>query len=164
GFYRDNGYLRARVDNPEIRTLEDSSDRKIRYVELRIPVIEGPRYRIGEFTIADNKVVKSEALQTIFQAKKGDFYSEKTIRKGFDRTRELYGTIGYFESTAYPDFKFRDIPDGQLASDVDGRGPATAAASGPAADAAGVAATTTERPWKYGKLLKLTRNEPKTAL
>jgi outer membrane protein insertion porin family len=164
GFYRDNGYLRARVDNPEIRTLEDSSDRKIRYVELRIPVTEGPRYRIGEFTIADKQVVKSEALQTIFQARKGDFYSEKTIRKGFDRTRELYGTIGYFEFTAYPDFKFRDMPDEQPAPDTDGSGPAMTAASGPAADAADVPAAATERPWKYGKLLKFTRNEPKTAV
>jgi outer membrane protein insertion porin family len=113
GYYRDQGYLRVRVDNPEVRTLEDSDDKKTRYVELRIPVTEGPRYRVGEVTITDNKVVKSEALAEIFKLRKNDFYSEKGIRKGMEKARELYGSIGYFEFTAYPEFKFRDLPEDQ---------------------------------------------------
>ena len=173
GYYRDLGYLRARVDNPEIRTIEDSKDEKIRYVELRIPVSEGPRYKIGEFNIADNKVVKSEAFKTIFQAKKGDFYSEKTIRKGFEKTRELYGAIGYFEFTAYPDFKFHDAPDYQPPSEADATKTADGAKTDDAAKAADAAkpdkggdqvpATGTimvsDRPWMYGKLLKRSRQE-----
>ena len=72
GHYRDNGYLRVRVDNPEVRTLADSSDGKTRFVELRIPVSEGSRYKVGEVTVADNKVVKAEALTEIFRLRKGE--------------------------------------------------------------------------------------------
>ena len=68
GYYRDKGYLRVRVDNPEIRTLQDTKDGKTRYVELRIPVTEGPRYKVGEVKVADNKVVKSEAAGPDLQA------------------------------------------------------------------------------------------------
>ncbi len=108
--YRDKGYLRVRVDNPEIRVLEDSKDGETRYVELRIPVTEGPRYRVNDVQIADNKVIKTEALLEIFKLKKGDYYSEKRVRKGMEKARELYGSAGYFEFTAYPDFKFSDLP------------------------------------------------------
>ncbi len=30
-----------------------------------------------------------------------------------EKARELYGSIGYFEFTAYPEFKFRDLPEDQ---------------------------------------------------
>jgi outer membrane protein insertion porin family len=157
GFYRDNGYLRARVDNPEIRTIADSDDKKLRYVELRIPVTEGPRYKIGDFTIADNKVVKSEAFTHIFEAKKGEFYSEKKIRKGFEKTRELYGAIGYFEFTAYPDFKFHDAPP-----DTPGDGNGGDNATPKTAPAETV--TVKERPWMFGKLLSFSHNETQSVV
>jgi outer membrane protein insertion porin family len=128
GYYRDEGYLRVRVENPEIRTLQDSADKKTRVIELRIPVSEGPRYRVGEVAIADNKVIKSEALVQIFRLKKGDYYSEKKVRKGLEKARELYGTVGYFEFTAYPEFKFRDLPEG---ADPDKDKPASAPAPTP---------------------------------
>ncbi len=110
GYYRDNGYLRVRVDNPEVKTLEDTKDGKTRYVELRIPVTEGPRYTVGDVKIADNKVVKAEPLVQIFNLKPGKYYSEKRVKKGMEKAREIYGSIGYFEFTAFPDFAFRDLP------------------------------------------------------
>ncbi len=110
GYYRDNGYLRVRVDNPEVRTILDTKDGKTRFVELRIPVTEGPRYKVGEVKVADNKVVKSEPLVQIFNLKPGKYYSEKRVQKGMVKAREIYGSIGYFEFTAYPDFTFRDLP------------------------------------------------------
>ena len=109
-YYRDNGYLRVRVDNPEVKTLENSKDGKKRYVELRIPVTEGPRYKVGDVKVVDNKVVKAEALVQVFALKPGAYYSEKRVKKGMEKAREIYGSIGYFEFTAFPDFSFRDLP------------------------------------------------------
>ncbi|HEY8536713.1 MAG TPA: POTRA domain-containing protein, partial [Vicinamibacterales bacterium] len=133
-YYRDKGYLRVRVENPEVRVLEDSKDGKTRYVELRIPVTEGPRYRIGEVSIADNTVVKTEALKEIFNLKEGEYYSEKKVRKGYEKARELYGSAGYMEFTFYPDFKFRDLPADQQGRPAD---PAAQQASAEAADGKG---------------------------
>ena len=58
-YYQRKGYARARVGQPELKVLEDSKDGKTRWVELRIPVTEGPRYRMGELTFEGNKVVPS---------------------------------------------------------------------------------------------------------
>ena len=55
--------------------------------------------------------MKAEALVQVFNLKPGEYYSEKSVRKGMEKAREIYGSIGYFEFTAFPDFTFRDLPE-----------------------------------------------------
>jgi outer membrane protein insertion porin family len=110
--YRNKGYITARVGQPEIRVLENSKDGKTRWIQLRIPVTEGERYRVGDFTFAGNTVVKSEALRPLFKVKTGQWYTEKNIRKGLDKARELYGSGGYMEFTGYPDLRPQDQANG----------------------------------------------------
>lgn len=122
--YRDRGYIAARVGTPEIKVLEDSADKTKRFIQLRVPVEEGRRYRVGEFDFAGNDVVKSEGLRQLFnKIKEGNYYSEKQIRKGLEKAREVYGQIGYFEFTGYPDLQPRDMPrapaDGQAPTPED---------------------------------------------
>jgi outer membrane protein insertion porin family len=130
-YYRDRGYIRAQVGDPEMKVLEDSSDGKTRWIELRIPVSEGHRYRVNSFDVAGNTVVKSEALKPLFNLKQGDFYSQKQVRKGFQKAQEIYGAGGYMEFTGYPDYKFSDDagPEGQapkaLAAVDENAGPPT---------------------------------------
>src|SRR4051794_8490695 len=110
-YYRDHGYLRANVGVPELKEVEDSSDKKTRWVELRVPVTEGPRYKVGSFDVAGNTVVKSEFLKPLFKMNPGEYYGEKRIRKGLEKAREVYGTGGYYEFTGFPDYKFHDDPN-----------------------------------------------------
>ena len=117
-YYRDQGYITARVGAPELKIVSDSDDKKTRLVDLRIPITEGNRYRVGEFGFDGNTVVKSDDLRPFFKVDQGKFYSEKAIRKGLEKTREVYGAGGYFEFTGYPDYKFRDLPDPIRAADA----------------------------------------------
>ncbi len=109
-FYRDNGYIRANVGVPELKVITDSEDQKTRWIELRIPITEGPRYKVGTFDVAGNTVVKSDYLLPLFKTKPGEYYAEKKIRKGLEKAREVYGAGGYYEFTGYPDLKPRDEP------------------------------------------------------
>ena len=109
-FYRDKGYITARVGQPELKILEDAPDGKTRWVQLRVPVTEGKQYKVGNFTFDGNKIVKSEALRPLFKIETGETYSEKDIRKGLEKAREVYGAGGYYEFTAYPDLQPRDLP------------------------------------------------------
>ncbi len=102
-YYRDRGYVAARVDAQEVRTIRDSRDGKTRWVELKIPVREGPRYKVGDFTVEGNELVKTEALRPLFKVKSGSYYKEGAIRKGLEKARELYGAVGYYEFTGYPE-------------------------------------------------------------
>jgi outer membrane protein insertion porin family len=129
-YYRDRGYIRAQVGQPELKILEDSKDKEVRWVQLRIPVTEGQKYRIGKFDFDGNKVVNSDALRPLFKLEPGETYSQKKIKKGIDKVQEVYGAGGYYEFTAYPDLKPRDDtgqnPSGANGPEGDGDG-----ASGP---------------------------------
>lgn len=127
-YYRDRGYIMARVGQPELKVLEDSKDQKTRWVQLRIPVTEGKQYKVGNFTFEGNKVVNAEALRPLFKLKAGDTYSEKTIRKGLEKAREVYGSGGYYEFTGFPNLQPRDQPIDPATAPAPAGPPAPAAA------------------------------------
>ena len=125
-YYRDRGYIMAQVGQPEMKVLQDSSDGKKRYIQLSVPVTEGERHRVGDFKFEGQNVVKDEALRPLFKVKTGEWYSEKQIRKGMEKSREIFGSGGYFEFTGYPDLKPRE---------ANGNGPnGAAAAAAPVVD------------------------------
>ncbi len=137
-YYRDRGYIEARVGQPELKILEDSKDAKTRWVELRIPVTEGRQFRIGKLDFEGNKIVEAKNLRPLFKVKEGDIYSEKKIRKGFEKAKEVYGTGGYMEFTGYPDLAPREDGDGNGAAAPSNAGPTPPAApsnAGPTAPA-----------------------------
>jgi outer membrane protein insertion porin family len=111
-YYRDRGYVDAKVGQPVLKVLDDSGDGRTRWVQMRVPVTEGRRYVIGNVTFEGNSVLKEEALQQLFKLKSGEIYSQKDIRKGFDTARDVYGSGGYFEFTGYPDLQPRPAPEG----------------------------------------------------
>src|SRR5262245_29523510 len=110
-YYRDRGYIKVNVGVPEVKVITDSDDKKTRWIELKIPIAEGPRYKVGLFDVAGNTVVKSDYLKPIFKMNPGEYYSEKKIRKGLEKAREVYGQGGYYEFTGYTDLKRRDEPN-----------------------------------------------------
>src|SRR6185436_8844773 len=105
------------IGTPEVKVIEDSKDAKTRYIELKIPVSEGDRYKVGELGFDGNKTLKAEALRPLFQLQEGQYFSMKKVRKGMDAARELYGSGGYWEFTGYPDLKPRNLPDPTKAED-----------------------------------------------
>ncbi len=112
--YRNRGHIEARVGTPEFKTLQDSPDGKTRWIQVRVPITEGPRYRLGQFTFAGNTVAKSEGLRPLFKLAQGEWYSEKRIRDGLRKSQEVYGGVGYFEFTGYPDLKPQAAATGPL--------------------------------------------------
>ena len=110
-FYRTQGYVRARVGQPELKVLENTKDGKTRWVQLRIPITEGPRYKVGSFGVDGNTIVKSEALRPLFKVSTGEWYNEKHVRDGLKKAQEIYGSAGYMEFTGFPDYKMSDDPE-----------------------------------------------------
>ncbi len=120
-YYRDNGYVKAALGQPELKFLEDSGDKKTRWVELRIPVTEGQRYRVGDFNFAGNTVVKTEALRPLFKIA---MRATTTARSGSGRDsrsrRSCTAPAATSSSPAIPDMKFRDEPESGRAADAGG--------------------------------------------
>jgi outer membrane protein insertion porin family len=107
-YYRDRGYVTARVGRPELRRLDDSSDGATRWVQLRIPITEGEQYKIGDVAFEGNQIVGAEALASVFDLKSGEWYRQSGVRKGLEEAREIYGAAGHMEFTGFPDLRPRD--------------------------------------------------------
>ena len=118
-YYRNKGYIGARVGQPEIKILEDTADKETRWVQLNIPIDEGPRYRVGALKFDGNKIIKTEFLEPFFKLKPGDWYSDKPIRQGLIKAREGYGSLGYFEFTGFPDLEPVGGAEGPIAGPAD---------------------------------------------
>lgn len=106
-FYRNNGYIFARVGQPQLEVLGDSPNKEVRMVTLKIPVDEGDPYKVGKFDFSGNTVAKSEVLRPLFKINEGDVYREKDVRKGYEKAKEIYGAAGYMEFVALPDLDAR---------------------------------------------------------
>jgi outer membrane protein insertion porin family len=137
-YYHQKGYVRARVGTPELKVLEDTKDGKTRWIQLRIPITEGERYKVGSFDIAGVTVFQPAPLRELFKLQSGDWYDEKKIRDGLRKVQEAYGAQGHMEFTGFPDMRFSDdalaienalnalVPDAIAAppEPVKGKGPA----------------------------------------
>ena len=110
-FYQRKGYARARIGQPEIKVLKESKDGSTQWIELRVPVTEGQRYRMGELTFEGSKVFKTEGLKTLYKLKPGEWWDRKRLYDGFRSTQEVYGRSGYMEWTPAPMYKYSDDPD-----------------------------------------------------
>ena len=107
-FYRGDGYVNAQVGQPELRNLRDSENATKRWVELRIPVSEGRRYRLGDFTFEGITILQESAVRDQFHFEEGDYYDEQEIREGLERVQALYGSGGYMEFVGFPDLSPHD--------------------------------------------------------
>ena len=110
-YYQGKGYAKARVGEPEVKVLRESKDGSERQVEVRIPITEGPRYRMGQLDFEGNKALTDETLRPVFKLKPGEWYSRKKLYDGFRTTQGIYGRGGYMEWTPAPMFKYSDDPD-----------------------------------------------------
>jgi outer membrane protein insertion porin family len=108
-FYNNQGYAQARIGSPQVEVLEDSNDGDERWIRLTIPVDEGQRYRIGNFTIEGNTALRTEGIRPMFKIEEGDYYSIEKIRKGFQKVQEVYGMLGFYQFAPDLRLSFRGI-------------------------------------------------------
>ena len=105
----NEGYVQARVGQPELKVLEDTKDGKTRWIQLRIPVTEGPRYRVGEFASTATRWSRARRCGRSSRSRPGEWYSEKDVRDGLQegagdlRRRRLHGVHRRSRISSYSD-------------------------------------------------------------
>ena len=137
-FYRDEGYIDAQVGQPDLEYLEVAPDGESRGLRLRIPIEEGERYRVGEVAFDGNDVINEVGLSALFgKIEPGEFYSEGDIRDAFEAAREVYGALGYYEMTLFPDLQPRNRPAAEVdvQAGADGNGGEAGNGNGDGGDA-----------------------------
>lgn len=103
-YYYDQGYLGVRVGTPRV---ELTSDR--RYIDITVPIDEGPRYRIGELEVeeldADGQSVEAieDDLRDEVDLAQGDYFSRTKVALGIQEITRIYRDAGYARVEVTPE-------------------------------------------------------------
>ncbi len=97
-WYYDKGYLQMRPGRP---TVELTADRA--YVDITIPIEEGPRFRIREFDVMESDGAGNEVetiapkaeLREMVNLEAGDWFSRSKIAEGIEEISRAYRDNGY---------------------------------------------------------------------
>ena len=108
--YRDKGYFRASVADPQTHLRNESGlslltfrPKKGKRIDILMPIDEGSRYRLGSITFTGNKAVTNvRALRGQFAMKDGDWFNATAFGKGLENLRKAYGQLGYINFAAIP--------------------------------------------------------------
>ena len=108
--YRDRGYFRASVGDPQTHLRSETGlslftfrPKKGKRIDITMPIEEGGRYRLTGITFSGNKAVTNiKALRAQFPEKDGDWFNATEFEKGLQNLQKAYGTLGYINFVAVP--------------------------------------------------------------
>jgi outer membrane protein insertion porin family len=121
------GYFKAVVDDPQtkLRTIEGGfhfpliQKRPAKVMDITVPLTEGDKYRLKSITFKNNKaIVNTAKLRGLFPIKDGDVFNVALARKGIENLRKAYGTLGFINYTAIPNFDVDDAKK-QITMNID---------------------------------------------
>jgi len=98
-YYKDRGYLDARVD----KTIEISPDQ--REAKVIFLVEEGPEFTVGQITSSTRfedeslEVFSTGQLKALMELKSGDRYMADIRRRSEAQLKAAYGTLGYLDAS-----------------------------------------------------------------
>ncbi len=102
-FYLDHGYVTARVGQPKISYTDGKSGwfkkKPIKLLRLEVPLSEGEQYRMGELKFEGLTVLKEEFVRGYFKMVPGSVYNDSKFKKAYEKLRDVYGSLGYFQWT-----------------------------------------------------------------
>jgi outer membrane protein insertion porin family len=106
-YYLDRGYVTVNIGQPRIEYSDGKSGffkkSAVKWMKLVIPIEEGEQYRLGELSFEGLTVLKEDFVRDYIKLRTGEVYNESKFKKAYEKLRDLYGTLGYFQWTGATD-------------------------------------------------------------
>jgi len=87
-YYHNNGYVQARVGEPEVKFEEDG-------IVITIRIDEGPRFKVGEVTLAGDLIIPQEQLLKKIKITEEEYYNREMLRLDVITLTDIYADEGY---------------------------------------------------------------------
>jgi outer membrane protein insertion porin family len=125
-YYRGLGFFRARIGRevheydinehsaPELitsralRTIDQFET--VQWLVVTFIIDEGPRYKIGNVSVAGNTKYTSEELLTDLKLKSGDYFNQAKMTSDVTALQDRYGGVGYVFTDIKADPRFLEEP------------------------------------------------------
>ncbi|MCB9492965.1 MAG: outer membrane protein assembly factor BamA [Epsilonproteobacteria bacterium] len=103
-YYRNQGYLNARVAKTDVQFSQDK-----RSIEVTFYIQEGDQYTLDEISApGDEFFTESELLKHV-SLEKGQAFSQEKMMASINRLKDLWGEKGYIHADVYPQVKPNDV-------------------------------------------------------
>ena len=114
-FYHNQGFIRARISDPDVQILEEE-------IHIIFKINEGPQFKVGKVDIQGDLIMEKQTLVDKLSITREAFYNREKVRNDLIALTDIYGDEGY----AYADIRHRidEDPDRKLVNitfDVDKR-------------------------------------------
>jgi outer membrane protein insertion porin family len=94
-FYKNNGYMQARVGEPQVKFEGDE-------IEITIKIDEGPLFKVGTVDLSGDLLIPKEELLATLKITQEEFYNRETLRNDVLSLTDLYSNEGYAYADVAP--------------------------------------------------------------
>lgn len=101
--YLNNGYMRVKVAEPEVKLNEDKTK-----ITITFRIEEGKQYKVRKIRFKGNVHRSDEELRKRLSLKEGDIFSSEKFRKDIDSLTDAFTEIGYAFANIDPDTSIND--------------------------------------------------------
>ena len=95
--YRDLGYLDVEVARNKVAFDYPKPGRLV----IRIPVMEGRRYKVGRITFSGNKLFPGRLLGFVLGERPGNWFTPSKLDKDVEALEDFYGRGGYLDTRVH---------------------------------------------------------------
>lgn len=99
-FYHNQGYIHAKVGDPQVDFQQDS-------IKISIKIDEGPQFKVGKVDVQGDLIVPREELLQKIKLDEEEYFNRTVLRNDVILLTDLYGDAGY----AYADVAPRSQED-----------------------------------------------------
>ena len=97
-YYKNNGYMQARVGEPQVKFEGDK-------IEITIKIDEGPQFKVGKVDLTGDLLIPKEELLATLKITKEEFYNRETLRNDVLNLTDLYSNEGFAYADVAPGVK-----------------------------------------------------------
>ena len=94
-FYKNNGYMLARVGEPQVKF-------EGKQIEITIKIDEGPQFKVGKVDLTGDLLIPKEQLLESLKITQEEFYNRETLRNDVLKLTDLYSNEGYAYADVAP--------------------------------------------------------------
>jgi outer membrane protein insertion porin family len=87
-FYHNNGYVQARVGEPEVK-FEESG------IVITVRVVEGAQFKVGEVNLSGDLIIPAEQLMEKIKIVEHEFFNSDALRQDVITLSDIYADEGY---------------------------------------------------------------------
>jgi outer membrane protein insertion porin family len=87
-FYQNQGYIQARVGDPEVEFKQND-------IEILIKIDEGPRFKVGNVSIIGDLILPQEKLREHLKITEEEFFNRQILRSDVLKLTDIYADEGY---------------------------------------------------------------------